>query len=399
MRDFLLSGSDRAFRAELSAFLARELEPRASAIEEDADWGAVKDALRAVGDAGYLRLMFPQRYDGPLAEPGLRHAAMLSEEAAAINYAFETTLASALSCAYPLAHHARDVVRDRFLPGLLDGSEIGAICVTEPGAGSDTSALQMRVRRDEATGDWLLDGVKRYISNASVADVYIVYGVDDVAGGAERGRAAVNAVAVAAGTPGVSFPRTYEFMGRRGCVVGEVAFDGCRVPANHLLGDEHAGMGIMRGMFNFERVILAGAALGVARSAFALARDHAATREAFGARLGAKQLTWSRLAEMSWRLDAAELLTYRAAALYDGGAGAKQLAKPAAMAKLVASEAAAYCADAAVQILGGDGLTKQYGRCEQIYRDARALPIVGGSSEMARYLIASAELPELALDL
>jgi alkylation response protein AidB-like acyl-CoA dehydrogenase len=102
---------------------------------------------------------------------------------------------------------------------------------------------------------------------------------------------------------------------------------------------------------------------------------------------------------MSWRLDAAELLTYRAAELHDRGAGRRELAPAAAMAKLVASETATYCADAAVQILGGDGLTKEYGRCEQIYRDARALPIVGGSSEMARYMIASADLPEIKLDL
>ena len=96
---------------------------------------------------------------------------------------------------------------------------------------------------------------------------------------------------------------------------------------------------------------------------------------------------------MSWRIDAAELLTYRAAKLYDGGVRGKALMKEAAMAKLVATEAATFCADATVQILGGDGLIKEYGRAEQIFRDARALPIVGGTSEMARYLIASADLP------
>jgi alkylation response protein AidB-like acyl-CoA dehydrogenase len=180
-------------------------------------------------------------------------------------------------------------------------------------------------------------------------------------------------------------------MGRRGCVVGEVELDDCRVPASHVL----AGTGILAGMFNFERILLGGSGLGVARSAFEIACEHAQAREAFGEKLGAKQLIWSKIAEMSWRIDAAELLTYRAAKLYDQGVTGKDLMKPAAIAKLVATETATLCADATVQILGGDGLTKEYGRAEQIYRDARALPIVGGTSEMARYLIAARDMPGL----
>jgi alkylation response protein AidB-like acyl-CoA dehydrogenase len=395
-RDFLLSDADRAFRAQVHEVLARELQPRAGAIENDGDWAALRDALRAVGQNGLLKLMFAELYEGPVAEPGLRHATLLSEEAASINYAFETTLASAISAAHTLHRYGRPAVKEGYLAGLLDASRIGAICVTEPGAGSDTSRLRTRVCCDEAHGEWVVDGTKRYISNASVADVYIVYGVEGLDGLARR---RLNVVAVPADCRGIAFPARYTFMGRRGCMVGEVRFDNCRVSADHLLDQPGAGMRVMRSMFNFERVILAGASLGVARSAFELALEHARTRMAFGSLLATKQLTWNRLAEMRWRLDAAELLTYRAALLYDAGTSDKELAQSAAMAKLVASETATYCADAAVQILGGDGLTKQYGRCEQIYRDARALPIVGGTSEMARYLIASADLPNVRLDL
>ena len=157
------------------------------------------------------------------------------------------------------------------------------------------------------------------------------------------------------GTPGLSFPRRYTFMGRRGCVVGEVEFDDCRVPADHLLGDANGGSRIMVGMFNFERIILGGSGLGVARSAFDIAQAHAQTREAFGEKLGCKQLVWSQIADMSCRIDASELLTYRAAKLYDAGVRGKHLMKPAAMAKLVATETATFCADRTVQILGGDG--------------------------------------------
>jgi alkylation response protein AidB-like acyl-CoA dehydrogenase len=392
MRDFLLTDADRAFRVEVRDFLARELEPRATDIEEHDDWNAIKSVVASLGKAGYLRLMFADLYRGNLQEPGLTHATILSEEASAINYAFETTIATALSCAYPLHRHATAAVRDRFLEGIVDGRIVGAICVTEPDAGSDTSRLATSIAFDDARSEWIVNGRKRYISNAGVADAYIAYGFTTET---KRAAAGLTAVVVPGGTAGMSFPRRYTFMGRRGCVVGEVAFDDCRVPADHLLGTAGGGMRVMREMFNFERIILGGSGLGVARSAFDIAKAHAQHREAFGAKLGVKELIWHDIAEMSWRIDAAELLTYRAAKLYDAGAPPRDLTKAAAMAKLVATETATFCADRTVQILGGDGLTKEYGRAEQIYRDARALPIVGGTSEIARYLIASADLPAI----
>src|SRR3546814_20408594 len=133
--DFLLNDEDRAFRAEVRAFLQRELEPRAAAIENDQDWSAVKTVVRALGDAGYLTLMFPDLYKGSLSAPGLTHATILSEEAAYINYAFETTIGTALSCAYPLHRYATGPVRDRYLHGLVDGSRseerrVGKGCVS-----------------------------------------------------------------------------------------------------------------------------------------------------------------------------------------------------------------------------------------------------------------------------
>lgn len=393
MNDYLLNEEDRSFRAEVRAFLQRELAPRAAAIEDREDWDAVKTVVRALGEAGYLRLMFRDLYKGSLQSPGLTHATILSEEAAAINYAFDTTIATATSCAYPLHRYAQSEVRERYLTGIIEGAEIGAICVTEPNVGSDSAGMETTITFDEATDEWVINGFKRYISNASVADTYIVYGISDPTVPPQKG---MSAVVVPKNTKGISFPRNYTFMGRRGCIVGEVEFRDCRVPANHLLDKPNAGFRIMLSMFNFERVILGGSGLGVARSAFAIATEHAQRRESFGQKLGCKQLIWDKVAEMSWRIDAAELITYRAAKLYDAGTlSAKELMKPASMAKLVSTETANFCADQTVQILGGDGLTKEYGRAEQLYRDARALPIVGGSSEMVKYLIASVDLPQI----
>jgi alkylation response protein AidB-like acyl-CoA dehydrogenase len=264
--------------------------------------------------------------------------------------------------------------------------------MTEPNVGSDSAGMETAIRFDEASREWVVSGFKRYISNAGKADIYIVWGITDPDAAPQRG---MSAVAVPADAAGVSFPRSYNFMGRRGCVVGEVAFDAVRVPETHLLGEINTGFRIMLEAFNFERVVLGGSGLGVARSAFDIAKAHAQSRTAFGEKLGQKQLIWDMIAQMSWRIDASELLTYRAAKMYDAGMDGKALMREAAQAKLVATETAIFCADRTVQILGGDGITKQYGRAEQIYRDARALPIVGGTSEMAKYLIASREMPEI----
>ncbi|RQP05926.1 MAG: acyl-CoA dehydrogenase [Paracoccus sp. BP8] len=392
MRDFFLNDEDRAFRAEIRDFLARELAPRVDRIERDQDFAAQLEVAQALGEAGYLKLMFPDLYTGSLSRPGLTHAVIVSEEAAYLNYAFETTIATALSCAYPIYRHARPALRERYLTPILEGRAVGSICMTEPNVGSDSAGMETAIRFDEASREWVIDGFKRYISNASKADVYIVWGITDPDAPPQRG---MSAVLVPADSPGLSFPRLYDFMGRRGSVVGEVALDGVRVPEENLLGEANAGFRIMLGAFNFERVILGGSGLGVARAAFDLARDHAQSRVSFGEKLGQKQLIWDMIAQMSWRIDAAELLTQRAAKMYDGGIGGKDLMREASQAKLVATETAVFCSDRAVQVLGGDGVTRQYGRAEQLYRDARALPIVGGSSEMCKYLIAAREMPAI----
>ncbi|CAN5920429.1 acyl-CoA dehydrogenase family protein [soil metagenome] len=395
MYDFMLTDDERRLRGEVREFFGTALAPRALASELDAVWAPLREAVTLTGEAGYLAFLMPELHGGGRGDAGLVRATIVSQEAAAVSYAFESTIATSLSCALPIRRHAPPAVRERWLGRLVTGRAVGAICITEPEVGSDSAGMRTRIRRD-AGGGFLIDGSKRYISNAGVADVYVVYGVTDPSMPAQQG---MTAVVVPAGTAGMSFPSRYTLLGRRGCVVGEVALDEVQVPADHVLGEVDAGFRIMLGMFNLERILVGGAALGVARSAFDIAREHASSRMSFGQPLGCKQLIWDKVAEMSWRIEAAELLTYRAARMYDTGQHGKQLMKEAAMAKLVASETAVTCADTAVQILGGDGLRTQHSRAEQLYRDARALPIVGGTSEMARYVIASRDLPGLKLNL
>jgi alkylation response protein AidB-like acyl-CoA dehydrogenase len=392
MRDFFLNDEDRAFRSEVRDFLNRELAPRIQDIEDNENWDTVKHVVHALGGAGYMKPMFADLYQGPLSKPGLTHATILSEEAAYLNYGFETTIATALSCAYPLHRFATDRIREQYLTPILEGKAVGSVCMTEPNVGSDSAGMQTSITFDEKTKEWVINGFKRYISNATKADVYIIWGISDPEVAPQKG---MTAIAVPADTPGMSFPRTYNFMGRRGCVVGEVTLEEVRVPEDHLLGELNKGFNIMLSAFNFERVILGGSGTGAARSAFDIATAHAQERVSFGEKLGQKQLIWDMIAQMSTQINSAELLTYRAAKMYDNGLRAKELMLEASQAKLVATETANFCADRTVQILGGDGVTKQYGRAEQIYRDVRALTIVGGSSEMCKYLIASRELPTI----
>ncbi len=392
MNDFFLSDEDRAFRLEVREFLQRKLAPRIQDIEDNENWEAVKQVILALGEAGYMKPMFKDLYDGSLSLPGLTHATILSEEAAYFNYGFETTIATALSCAYPLHKFAKEAVRERFLTPILEGKAVGSICMTEPNVGSDSAGMETRISFDESSKEWVINGFKRYISNATKADVYIVWGISDPNVAPQKG---MTAIAVPAGTDGMTFPQTYNFMGRRGCVVGEVSLENVRVPEECLIGELNKGFSIMLSAFNFERIILGGSGTGTARSAFDIAKKHAQVRNSFGEKLGQKQLIWDMVAQMSTQISAAELLTYRAAKMYDSGIRGKELMREASQAKLAATETAQFCADRTVQILGGDGVTKQYGRAEQIYRDVRPLSIVGGSSEMCKYLIASREMPSI----
>jgi alkylation response protein AidB-like acyl-CoA dehydrogenase len=377
------------FRERLHDFLKR-LGPKFEKVENEEDWEAQKECLHALGDKGHLRHLFPPDEGAP----NLQLQAIVAEELAYANYATETTLASSLSSAMTLRRFASDELQETLMPGLLTGRELCAVCITEPNAGSDTSEISTSIVSDG--NQWVVTGFKRYISNASVADYYLVYGVTAPK---EPPRGRLSVVLVPKGTPGLSVPRTYRFMGRRGSDVGEVNFDECRVPKGNLIGELNGGYKMMLQILNFQRILLGATGLGVARSAFDLAVDHAQSRKAFGQHLGCKQLIWERIAEMSWRLESTRLMTKQAMEKYTSGIRGKELSKYSSMAKLVGSKTALFCADAAVQILGGDGLTKEFGRAEQIYRDARALPIVGGTSEFVKYQIASREMPGLKLNL
>ena len=268
--------------------------------------------------------------------------------------------------------------RQSWLPRVADGSAIAAFALSEPAAGSDVAALQCAARRD---GDaWVLDGEKTWISNGGIADFYIVFARTGEP--AERSAGGISAFIVDAATPGLDVAERIDVIAPH--PLARLRFAGCRVPAACLVGAEGEGFKIAMATLDVFRTSVAAAALGFARRALAEALAHVQARPMFGKLLADFQLTQARLAQMALEIDAAALLTYRAAWLRDSG---KRVTKEAAMAKLAATESAQRVIDGAVQLFGGQGV--QRGQVvEGLYREIRALRIYEGATEVQQLIIA-----------
>jgi butyryl-CoA dehydrogenase len=284
---------------------------------------------------------------------------------------------TSLGC-YPLYAAGTPEQKERYLRPLASGEKIGAYGLTEPGAGSDSRGTRTRARRE---GDeWVLDGGKRFITNAGVADTYIVTAVTEKS--AESGR--ISAFIVEKGTPGFSIGRMEEKMGLHASNTGELLFEECRVPAQNLLGAEGEGDKIFLRPLDGGRIGIGAMALGLAQAAYEAASAYAKEREQFGKPIAAFQGVAFMIADMATEIDAARLLVYRAAWLKDQG---RPFSTEAAMAKLYASEVASRVTNAAVQVHGGYGYITEY-HVERYLRDAKLTEIGEGTSQIQRMVIA-----------
>lgn len=269
----------------------------------------------------------------------------------------------------------------RWLPPVANGEAIAAFALSEPEAGSDVAAMQCAARRDG--DDWVLDGEKTWISNGGIADFYVVFARSGDGGGeGGRGSKGISAFIVDAATPGLEIAERIDVIAPH--PLARLRFTGCRVPAACLVGEEGQGFKVAMATLDVFRTSVAAAALGFARRALEQALARAQARPMFGKTLADFQLTQARLAQMALEIDAAALLTYRAAWLRDSG---KRVTKEAAMAKLAATESAQRVIDGAVQLFGGQGV--QSGQVvEGLYREIRALRIYEGASEVQLLIIA-----------
>ncbi len=373
------TSQQRALAMSVAEFTEREVEPRASSDERD-----VESALRS-----YIRLLSEQallRY--AVAAPGerfdLRAFCIIRETLSCSSALADLAFAMQGLGTYAISLAATEHVRDFWLDRARTGQAIAAFALTEPEAGSDVSALKTEARRE---GDgYIINGRKRFISNAGVADFYTVFART---GTRQDGRAEISAFIVSARMPGFSVAERTEMIAQH--PIGELEFKDCRVPAEDMIGNPGDGLRLALQTLDMFRASVGAAACGMARRALDESLKYAKTREQFGKPLSGHQLIQEKLADMITELDAARLLVYRAAYLKD--AGDERSTREASEAKLFATEAAGRISDQAVQIHGGSGLVRG-SVVERLYRDVRALRIYEGTSEIQKLVIASQLLKE-----
>jgi acyl-CoA dehydrogenase len=343
--------------------------------EPDVD-AACRRLVRALGDGGWLRYCVPAAHGGALPALDSRALCVARERLAyhdgLADFAF--AMQGLGSGAITLAGTAAQ--RDRWLPSVARGEAIAAFALSEPGAGSDVAALAMRARREEDA--WVLDGCKTWISNGGIADFYCVFART----GDTPGARGISAFVVPADTPGLVVAERIEVISPH--PLARLEFSDCRLPLDALLGVEGDGFKLAMRTLDIFRASVAAAALGFARRAVDESVAHARSRRMFGGTLADLQLTQAKVGDMAMEIDAAALLTYRAAWLRD--VGQARTTKEAAMAKLSATESAQRVIDAAVQLHGGLGVTHGH-IVERLYRDIRALRIYEGATEVQKLII------------
>jgi alkylation response protein AidB-like acyl-CoA dehydrogenase len=277
--------------------------------------------------------------------------------------------------------------QERWLPRLASGEALAAYALTEAGSGSDAAAMRTTARRDG--DDYVLDGSKRFITNAGVAQLYTVFAKTDP----EAGHRGISAFLVEAGTPGFEVARLEPKLGITGSTTGELVLDGCRVPAANRLGDEGTGFRLAMRVLDRSRAGIAAQAVGIAQGATDYALEYARARETMGEPIANHQLIAAKLADMETECEAARGLLYRFGRMVDEGAPEGELTKASAMAKLLAGDVAMRVTTEAVQILGGYGYIKEY-PVERFMRDAKITQIYEGTQEIQRLVIAREMLAE-----
>jgi alkylation response protein AidB-like acyl-CoA dehydrogenase len=371
----MLADEHRQLRDALRDFAEQQLAPHAAEWDRQASFP--RAALKQLAALGTFGIAVPETYGG--AGMDYTALAVALEEIAAGDGATSTIISvnNCPVCSILMAW-ASEEQKQRYLVPLARGDMLGAFCLTEPHVGSEASGLRTSAVRDG--GDWVLNGVKQFITSGKNADIAIVLAVTDKTAG-KRG---ISAFIVDTKTPGYVVARIEEKLGQHASDTAQILFEDCHVPAANLIGDEGAGYKIALSGLEGGRIGIAAQSLGMARAAYEAALKYARERVAFGQPIFDHQAVQFRLADMATQLEAARQLIHHAAALKDAG---EPCLKQAAMAKLFASEMAERVCSDAIQIHGGYGYVADF-PVERIYRDVRVCQIYEGTSDIQRILIA-----------
>ncbi|MFH1467190.1 MAG: acyl-CoA dehydrogenase family protein [Pseudomonadota bacterium] len=357
-------------------FAMNEIHP--GAAERDKTHAYPAEIIQQLGELGFMGMMIPEEYGG-FGLDSLTYALSLAEIAYAdASVAVVMSVNNSLAC-HPILIHGTEAQKQKYLPDLAVARKLGCYALTEPAAGSDAAALRCRCDK-QGDGSWKLNGTKMWITNGPQADIAVAYASSNP----DLRHKAINAFILEREWPGYGVGKVEEKLGICGSGTSELVFEDLSVPAENMLGTENKGFHIAMATLDGGRIGIASQSLGIARRARDLAVQYAKERVAFGKPLAAQQAIQWKIADMSTRIDASQLLIMRAATLRDAG---KPHGAECAMAKLFASETANFCAYEGLQIHGGYGYSKEY-EIERLYRDARITTIYEGTSEIQRMVIA-----------
>jgi hypothetical protein len=378
--DFELGEEQRAIRDMARQFAADELAPHAAAWDAESRFPI--PTLRRAAELGMAGIYVREASGG--SGLGRLEAALIFEELAAGCTSTAAYLSIHNMVAWMIDRFGDDAQRGRWLPDMLTMARLGSYCLTEPGAGSDAASLRATARRDG--DDYVLDGSKAFISGGGVSDLYVV-----MARTGGEGASGISAIVVEKGTPGLGYGKQEKKMGWRSQPTSIVSLDGCRVPVTNRLGAEGQGFKIAMQGLDGGRVNIAACSLGAARACLGRAIAHVRERRQFGRAIAEFQSTQFALADMATELEAARLLTWRAASLLDRGDPGATMA--CAMAKRLATDTGFAVVDRALQLHGGYGYIQDY-EIERFLRDCRVHRILEGTNEIMRVIIARRLLAE-----
>lgn len=368
-----LATEHRSLAADLDTFIEQEID--GSADEEGDVDARLREYVGSLGHAGVLEFVVASAG----RKPDVRAICLIRETLSYSSALADLAFVMQGLGTYAVSQAAPEHVRDFWVSRAAEGKAVAAFALTEPDAGSDVSAIRTTAERDGDT--YVINGTKRFISNAGVADFYTVFAKT---GTEPNGRASLSAFVVGAKIPGFRVVERTPMIAAH--PIGQIEFKDCRVPAEDMVGNEGDGFLLAMRTLDMFRPSVGAAACGLARRALDEAVGYAKGRKQFGRVLAEHQLIQEKLADMITELDAARLLVYRAAYLRDTGSG--RVTRESSEAKLFATEAAGRIIDQAVQIHGGAGLVRG-SVVERLYRDVRALRIYEGTSEIQKLIIAS----------
>lgn len=375
--DFSLSEDQQMLKAMVRYFATKEVEPIAAEIDEAARYPA--ENVKKMAELGLMGIIFPEKYGG--SGGGATEEVIVVEELSRVCASTALILLVTTSLAgYPIYKFGTEEQRQRFTVPIAKGEKLSAFALTEAGAGSDVAAMETTAtKRDNG---YVLNGTKIFITNGAEADIVVTFATVDKS----LGYRGIRGFIVEKGDPGYSVGKLEHKLGIRASSTTELIFEDCFVPEENLLGPEEKGFRIALEAIDNSRISIAAQAVGIAQGALDKCIDYTKERQQFGQRIANFQAIQWILSDMATQIDAARLLTCRAAYLYDQGVEAT---KESAMAKVFAAEAAMWVTTKAIQIFGGYGYTKDY-PVERYFRDAKITEIYEGTSEMQRMTIARA---------